>query len=122
MKAFEIIQALVDNLDDYKQISFILPEFYSENGGDISWTLDEITTERQDAVYHTAIMTTKGYIVIYLRDRTQVKEAVENIINTVTPETYGDTGAVVCDLARIQVVNVQNCVAVIATIRIIEEN
>ncbi len=122
MNAKTILENITKDVFDGKKIEPILPEFYSGSGGDWTYWVDDIQLTRQDGYRQNYIINTRGVLVVYCKTQNEAMNNVEKILQAFNVNEIENKGEFIAiDLERIQIVNIRNIVAVVATIKIIEE-
>ncbi len=122
MNAKMILDNITKDVFDGKKIEPVLPEFYNGAGGDWTCWIDDIQLTRQDGYRQNYIINTRGVLVVYCKTQNEAMSNVEKILQAFTVNEIINTGEFIAvDLERIQIVNIRNIVAVVATVKIIEE-
>ena len=124
MKAFEILEEVLKNtFTNLKKINPVLPEFYSGAGSEWCYWVDDIRINRSDGKKYNALLESRGVSVVYCTSMQKAIEVIDLFLEAFSVSKILNINIpfVCVTLERMQVINVRNVVAVLATCKIIEE-
>jgi len=124
MKAFEILEEVLKNtFTNLKKINPVLPEFYQGSGSEWSCWIDDVRVNRSDGKKYNALLESRGVSVVYCTSMQKAIEVIDLFLEAFSVSKILNINIpfVCVTLERMQVINVRNVVAVLATCKIIEE-